>query len=317
MACNRYIRNFNWNDLESLVNLLNKITISVNETSSIDLELGRQMLSQPSSNPEQNCYIAEIDNILVGYTIITPELPIQRAVISGGVINQYRRAGIGRALLKASIEQVIALHSSVLHVQTEFENTSAKCLYETCGFQPVRNYSRMTWSGETVPIPKLPAGFYIRSFGRKKDAEILTELQNTVFNGSWGFSPNSVEQIKTRLQFKTSDPEGIILATSGSEDVAYNWTLRDPTDTHPAGRISMTGVRPDHRNLGLGRAVVLSGMQFLKSKGVKIIELEVDQENKAAIELYRSIGFQTSHNLIWYEKILDYDPTSRLNPRSI
>ena len=159
----------------------------------------------------------------------------------------------------------------MLHVQAESASASARRLLEACGFQPVRTYYRMTWERESVPAPELPPGFVIRSFGTQGDDEVLTHLQNDVFAGSWGFSPNSVEQIRARLKLKTSDLDGIIFATNRREPAAYNWTLRTAGRARSTGWISMTGVRPDHRERGLGRAVLLAGMQFLKSKGVNRI----------------------------------------------
>jgi mycothiol synthase len=64
----------------------------------------------------------------------------------------------------------------------------------------------------------------------------------------------------------------------------------------------MTGVHPNYRGLRLGRAVVLAGMHYLKSKNISGIELEVDSENIPATKLYNSIGFRKINQTYWYEK---------------
>ena len=68
------------------------------------------------------------------------------------------------------------------------------------------------------------------------------------------------------------------------------------------GWVAMTGVHPNYRGLRLGRAVVLAGMHYLKSKNISEIELEVDSENIPATKLYDSIGFKQINHTYWYEK---------------
>lgn len=71
------------------------------------------------------------------------------------------------------------------------------------------------------------------------------------------------------------------------------------------GRIGMIGVDPDYRGMGLGRAVLLAGLSYLKRKGLPIAQLTVDSENEVARALYRSVGFREHYTSLWYEKALD------------
>jgi len=48
----------------------------------------------------------------------------------------------------------------------------------------------------------------------------------------------------------------------------------------------------------------LAGLSYLKSKGLRVAQLTVDSENKAANTLYRSVGFKTCDSSLWYEKAL-------------
>jgi len=63
-----------------------------------------------------------------------------------------------------------------------------------------------------------------------------------------------------------------------------------------------TGVDPDYRGRGVGRRVLLAGLAHLRSKGLRVAELTVDSENRAACALYRSAGFETRTGSLWYEK---------------
>jgi mycothiol synthase len=64
--------------------------------------------------------------------------------------------------------------------------------------------------------------------------------------------------------------------------------LKEKAPGEGAGRIYMLGVDPDYRERGLGRQLLLIGLSYLKTKGLQVIELTVDSENKVACALYRS-----------------------------
>jgi len=58
------------------------------------------------------------------------------------------------------------------------------------------------------------------------------------------------------------------------------------------GAVQNVGVLPQHRGLGLGRALVLKALHGFRSAGLQRVYLEVTGENVPAVELYRSIGFE-------------------------
>ena len=74
----------------------------------------------------------------------------------------------------------------------------------------------------------------------------------------------------------------------------------------------MLGVDPDHWGRGIGKQVLLAGLSYLKSRGLRVVELTVDSKNKAACALYSSVGFKLWTSSLWYEKKLDetYDGLS-------
>ena len=63
-----------------------------------------------------------------------------------------------------------------------------------------------------------------------------------------------------------------------------------PTDL--SGSIQNVGVVPEHRGLGLGRALVLKALEGFQLARRQRILLEVTARNRPAVELYRSLGFQ-------------------------
>lgn len=63
------------------------------------------------------------------------------------------------------------------------------------------------------------------------------------------------------------------------------------------GAIQNVGVIPEHRGQGLGRALVLRALAGFRSTGLKRVYLEVTADNKQAVSLYQSIGFQLTRTL--------------------
>lgn len=58
------------------------------------------------------------------------------------------------------------------------------------------------------------------------------------------------------------------------------------------GSIQNVGIVPEHRGFGLGRSLVLKALAGFRAYGLVRVYLDVTAENRAAVDLYRSIGFQ-------------------------
>ena len=68
-------------------------------------------------------------------------------------------------------------------------------------------------------------------------------------------------------------------------------------ETHklPSGEIYIIGVADSERGRGLGRALVLAGLNEFSRRGVSRVGLKVDEENPTgARELYASVGFRVA-----------------------
>jgi mycothiol synthase len=54
-------------------------------------------------------------------------------------------------------------------------------------------------------------------------------------------------------------------------------------------------VDPDFKGRGLGRALVLAGLDYLWKRGLTIGMLYVDADNRSAVKLYVDLGFDVEH----------------------
>ncbi len=299
------VRRFRWTDLDALTPVFNAVTGRAGTDGAVDAELLRQMLSQPACDAERDCHVAERDGVVVGFSLVTPEVRIARAVVSGGVLEEHRGRGTGRALLRAALGRAAEAGASVVHVQVAETADTARRLLESEGFGLARRYLDLVWSGTRIPMPEVDAGYTVRCF-ESGDESALTELQNACFAGSWGFCPNTVEETAAKLAFGTSSSCGVVFVGYGARPVAYAWTFRSGA----TGWIGMTGVHPDFRGRGLGKAALAAGMTYLAENGAKTVRLEADDLNAAAKRIYFSAGFREAGRSLWYERPRPASPGS-------
>lgn len=78
----------------------------------------------------------------------------------------------------------------------------------------------------------------------------------------------------------------LILHSETKEIIGSSWITFDGRRLH----LHHIGVKPEFQNRGLGKKLTQESLKFAKEKGYQI-KLEVHQENKKAIELYKKLGF--------------------------
>ena len=295
------VRPFSWADLPRWTDLYNTAFGITGAEMEFDGPEMRRHLSIPGLDPAHDCFIARESGADAGLAVLWPELPIRRVVLEMGVSDARSPYGVEKALIEAAIERTRRLPVSVLHTQTLSEDDANRRLLYDAGFLPVRRYATMRWSGDALSNTELPDGFTLKSFRAGHDAQRLTDIQNAAFGDSWGFCPNTVEQVEARVASRSTTPEGILFVIRDGEIAAYNWTVRPAGPSGKLGRIAMTGVHPEHRGMGLSRPTVLAGMKWLAAQGVEAIELEMDSSNLSAARVYESLGFEKVSDTVWFE----------------
>ena len=262
-------------------------------------ELGRRIfqdkLGQPGLSPQENCLLLEESGKIQGYVLVFPEPPISRAVLE-----LESPSGPGEPeLLRWGTRRAKALGAKVVHLYLPEGSPKAEAL-KSEGFTLVRRYFTMVSRRRDLPEAEIPEGFSVRPFQRG-DAAALTEVQNAAFEGSWGFSPNTLEQIQYRTGTADTAPNGILLLEHGDKTAGYCWTNLTPADGDIQGVIGMIGLSPHYRGKGISGVILIAGMKYLHSQDAADIRLEVDGNNTPAIRLYTWAGFEKARELHWFE----------------
>jgi len=243
-------------------------------------------------------FIATRDGNLVGYAHLdlTDEVegPSAEIVVAPNARNQ----GIGSELVSAIIEA----SGSRLRLWSHGDLPSAQSIAQRHGFQRVRTVVQMRRSlGD--PIPDLDNSIPIRSFLVGLDEKAWLELNNAAFAGHPEQSDWSERDLAIRISESWFDASGFLVAEIDRQMAGFCWTKvhgghthqhspDDPIHDHdPIGEIYIMGVSPNHRGRGVGRALTIAGLRYLRYQGIFSAMLYVDSSNESALKLYASLGF--------------------------
>jgi GNAT superfamily N-acetyltransferase len=84
----------------------------------------------------------------------------------------------------------------------------------------------------------------------------------------------------------------------------YCGTIQGIIDSEGLGAVQNLGVAPEHRNCGLGTALLFRALEGFARSGVLRVHLEVTAQNEGAIRLYRRLGFATVKTLFKSAEVL-------------
>ena len=297
------IRRFQWTDIPALAELDNRLQAGQKDSPPVTERWLEEYLGQPNLKVTEDCFLYEAKGKLMGYALVCPEPLIRRGILEMKALPDAGNQDVERALVRRALQRTAELDANVLHIQMDQPSPLDRLLTEE-GFEPVRVYLNMRWQVQPLPGAPPPEGFSFRKYGQPGDAATLARIQNAAFGGSWGFSPNTPEEISYRVGMSIPSPEGIIFLCQGEQVSGYNWTLLLDRKPAPVGVISMIGIDPEFRQRRLGRPLLHAGLEYLVSRGAASVELEVDQANTPATRLYDSVGFREMRQRQWYEASL-------------
>ncbi|HIM62191.1 MAG TPA: GNAT family N-acetyltransferase [Dehalococcoidia bacterium] len=260
------------------------------------------VLGQPGLAPTDNCFVLEHACEAKGLALVFREFAISRSVIEVMTAPELAGSLDEQELVKRAVARAEAEGLGVAHICVLPESGRGELL-EQVGFSQVRTYLDMLWVQDELPDLELPQGYSVRSF-QPGDTPLLTRVQNDAFTGSWGFSPNTEEQIEYRAHMPNTSESGILFLFEGDRPAGHCWTVMVPSDNGVRGVIGMIGVVPEYRGKGVSRHILHAGMKYLRSTGLSEIGLEVDGNNGPAVGLYKSTGFKTIGERHWFERVL-------------
>ena len=210
----------------------------------------------------------------------------------------HRGQGIGRALL----DRVLAETGPVaVHLWAHGPHPAAARLAAATGCTAIRSLwwmHRPLTGPDAAPLPDAapPSGVTIRTFVPGRDDERWLAVNAAAFaahpeQGRW-----TRPDLDARLGAGWFDADGFFVAERAGDLVGFHWTKIHTGyvrggEPGPMGEIYVLGVAPGAQGGGLATALAVTGLTYLRDRGLRSVMLYVEADNPAAVGLYRKLGF--------------------------
>ncbi|MEV6241908.1 GNAT family N-acetyltransferase [Lentzea sp. NPDC051838] len=240
---------------------------------------------------------------------------VNRVRLDGMVHPDFRRRGIGRALMPHMVDQARSLHLAAasdlpLVASTMVESRSAGhvALVSSLGFTADRHFHEMEVQlGESLAQVPMPEGYAIRPFSAA-DPDEVRQVVNAAFAEHWGSTPRTTEEFAASftdsLRFQ---PSTSFLALDRASGAVIGFVL---ARYYPVVE-EMTGVRElwigdigtldEHRGRGVASALLSWTLARGHEQGYHRAGLSVDTANSTgALGVYERAGFKVARTWIDY-----------------
>ena len=231
------------------------------------------------------------------FAVLPPESPSAAEVLVGAALlgqgelefvvdPEWRGAGLGSSMLGGILDNA----PPALLAWAHGDHPAARALAERAGFDRVRTLLQLRMPLQPSPSAAAsPSTARIEPFRAGQDDEDWIALNARVFASHPEQGRLTLDDLRARQAEQWFDAGDFLLARDASgRMIGYNWLKIDGTH----GEIYVIGVGEPGR--GLGRALMLAGLERMRSRGVTTATLYVEGDNDAAVHLYRSLGF-TDH----------------------
>jgi mycothiol synthase len=305
------IRNYRPGDEEAWVALMRAAAdfpyAMFNQSPSLDAL--RTMIRHPYMDAEHNLFSSEARGEMVGYAELwhAPDKPRTTGRVL--VHPAWRRGGLGTALLRHIEARGRHVGGRYLDMQIAAQYEAGRAFLSARGFTPVHYGWQMVLSEiRAAPLPEWPAGYSGRTFVPGQDEATSVRLENESFQDEWEFLPIELGEIEGFVRSVSFRADGVIYAVRDGQVVGECWSWIDNEAVGQSkvrqGDIWCVCVHPQHRRRGLGRALLLSGVNWLRHQGMTSVDLCVDGANDRAKHLYEAVGFVERRTDIWYRESL-------------
>ncbi len=219
----------------------------------------------------------------------------------------YRKNGLGNALYAEYLRQADEAGVKTLIMNPSRHATLLTDFLTRRGYELERWFYDMQLPAERpVESPRMVKGFRVHTFVPGQDEQLVTHVRNVTFADHYGSVQRTVEEMTYRTKQQDFHPDGIFFAFDGDKPAGFCYTTRDPREWErrgeTVGHIQLLGVMPEYRGKGLGRALLLEGVNYLR-QFVALVELGVEGKNDKATALYESVGFKL--HKAWANMILE------------
>jgi mycothiol synthase len=228
-----------------------------------------------------------------GWDIQTVAAPASAPATAGDPAGSQLPANSLRPLLAAVVDALAGEKDTTLRLWAYRADADTDRMAATVGLEPVRDIHQMR-----RPLPTgEPYELDTRPFVVGQDEDAWLAVNNRAFAGhpdQSGWARSDIDDHEHEPWF---DPDGFLLHDDPDtgELAGFCWTKVHASSTPPMGEIYVIGVDPGYQAVGLGRRLVLAGLDHLAGAGLTTGMLYVDGTNTKAVRLYTSMGLTIDH----------------------
>ena len=251
--------------------------------------------------------VIQKNNQVIGYAHLDKTDQVAGPSVELVIHPEHRGSRGGSELLKSAIE----VCGNKIRLWSHGDLPQARALAESNNFIKVRTVIQM--SKELSEVSPIDCEYQIRSFLPDLDNNAWLTLNNMAFanhpeQGNW-----SEADLSIRLNEDWFDEKGFFVAQDEDQLIGFCWTKihgghshshstdKDHHDHAPIGEIYVTAVSNKYAGKRVGKALTITGLNYLKYQGLNSAMLYVDEDNQVAFNLYKSLGFIESGKDVMYK----------------
>ncbi|NIH86427.1 mycothiol synthase [Amycolatopsis granulosa] len=269
-----------------------------------DLGPGEELPGEFRTGPH---LLARSDGTLAGYAHLDPGGDaFGRQVAELIVRPDDRRRGVGTEMVSALVERAAG---APLRVWAHGDHPGAAALAGRTGFTRARELLVMRTEVDPAwPEPRLPEGVTLRTFVPGQDEQAVIEVNARAFDWHPEQGRLTVEDLRAEEAEDWFDADGFFLAEDGTGKLlGFHWTKVHPANPRrfggrETGEVYVVGVDPGAQGGGLGKALTLAGLRYLRDRGLPQVILYVEGDNAPAVAVYTRLGFTRHEVDVQYER---------------
>ncbi len=265
----------------------------------------RHAIESRPARGRQRLFKAVADGHVVGWASsgLDTHTSTEGAAFVGATVHpEHRGQGLGRALLDAAEQHVVAIGATLLRAVSRDEERARRLAtgrgYEQTFVQRISMLDPRTLTDE----PARPAGVELRSFAEVGDPEQIWHVDTTATidipgDDTWDHLPFD-EWRREFWESPTLDRDASVAAVVDGAVAAITMIHVD-VETGRAEN-DITGTLPEYRGRGLARLVKLESLRRTAAKGVTTVFTENDETNAPMLAVNTRLGYRPhSTRLSW------------------
>lgn len=246
-----------------------------------------------TAEPDRLLLLASLDGIDAGCGIADASSFGRRAFIAARVLEQYRRRGVGCALVRALAEHGRSLGREGVNAFVDADDETSIAFARRYGLVEV-DYQleqiRTVAPGE--PTPVAPAGIELASLSERREERLVAVWEAVALAGYEDMPlPGEVSfRLDTWLRDEATRPDGSFVALEDGEIVGYAG-LQAHANGAATAEHGLTAVRRDRRRRGIARALKQAQLHWASRSGVLELVTWTQKGNEGMQALNRSLGY--------------------------